>query len=148
MPLEFARKLAAQNPATSQSFHGYKFRIGSEQSVGVVLVAYLTEYRASGVMTLVVLPGGSIYEKDLGSFFVAFSIDHQRNVAAYLRAIRISRFANLYVFRSKPFITIFVGSAIVVIGKLIVEVVLLIFMLHLTAVTRVLDFRYRSRSCV
>ena len=64
--IEFARKLAAHNPSTNQSFHGYKFRIGSEQSVGAVLVAYPDEYRASGVMTLIVLPGGSIYEKDLG----------------------------------------------------------------------------------
>jgi hypothetical protein len=95
-------------------------------------------------MTLIVLPGGFIYEKDLGSFFVAFSIDHLRNVAAYLRAIRISPFANLYVLRSKPFITIFVGSAIVVIGKRIVEVVLLIFMLHLTAVTRAWVFLLRK----
>jgi hypothetical protein len=38
--IEFARKLAAQNPATNQSFHGYKFRIGSEQSVGVVSISY------------------------------------------------------------------------------------------------------------
>jgi hypothetical protein len=65
--IEFARELVAHNPAITQSFHGYKFRIGSEQSVGAVVVAYPIQYRVSGVMTLIVLPGGSIYEKDLGS---------------------------------------------------------------------------------
>lgn len=65
--IEFARELAENNRAVNQPFHGYKFRIGSERSVGVVLVAYPVEYGASGVMTFVVLPGGSIYEKDLGS---------------------------------------------------------------------------------
>lgn len=63
---EFARKLAAKDPEASQPFQGYKFHIGSEQSAGVVLVAYPVEYRVSGVMTFVMLPGGSVYEKDLG----------------------------------------------------------------------------------
>ena len=63
----FARKLATTSPYAEQSFNGYKFRIGSEQSVGVVLVAYPVEYAVSGVMTFIVLPGGAIYEKDLGS---------------------------------------------------------------------------------
>jgi Protein of unknown function (DUF2950) len=64
---EFARELSENNPDVNQPFHGYKFRIGSEQPVGVVLVAYPAEYGISGVMTLVVLPGGAVYEKDLGS---------------------------------------------------------------------------------
>jgi hypothetical protein len=64
--LEFARKLAANTPDANQPFDGYRFRIGSEQSTGVVLVAYPVEYGVSGVMTLIVLPGGSIYQKDLG----------------------------------------------------------------------------------
>jgi Protein of unknown function (DUF2950) len=64
--LDFARKLAANDPAASQVFYGYKFRIGTEQSVGVVLVASPIEYGTSGVMTFVVVPGGAVYEKDLG----------------------------------------------------------------------------------
>jgi hypothetical protein len=64
--LEFARKLAANAPEANQPFDGYRFRTGSEQSPGVALVAYPVEYGVSGVMTLIVLPGGSIYEKDLG----------------------------------------------------------------------------------
>lgn len=64
--LEFARKLAAKSPDAAQPFQGYKFRLGSEQSVGVVLVAYPNEYGVSGVMTFIVLPGGAMYEKDLG----------------------------------------------------------------------------------
>lgn len=64
--LEFARKLAANSPDARQPFQGYKFRVGSEQSVGVVLVAYPREYGVTGVMTFIVLPGGAVYEKDLG----------------------------------------------------------------------------------
>lgn len=64
--LEFARKLAAKSADATQPFQGYKFRAGSEQSVGVVLVAYPSEYGVSGVMTFIVLPGGAVYEKDLG----------------------------------------------------------------------------------
>ena len=64
--LAFAHKLATNSPDANQPFKGYRFRIGFEQSVGVVLIAYPVEYRVSGVMTFVVLPGGSVYEKDLG----------------------------------------------------------------------------------
>ena len=64
--LAFARKLATNSPDANRPFKGYRFKIGSEQSVGVVLVAYPAEYGVSGVMTFVVLPGGSVYEKDLG----------------------------------------------------------------------------------
>ena len=65
--LEFAQKLALDPAGTHQPFHGYNFRIGSEQSLGVVLVAYPADYRVSGVMTFIVLPGGSVFEKDLGT---------------------------------------------------------------------------------
>ena len=64
--MEFARKLAANSPDADQPFNGYRFRIGAEQPVGVVLVAYPVEYGVSGVKTLIVLPGGTIYERDLG----------------------------------------------------------------------------------
>jgi hypothetical protein len=32
----------------------------------IVLVAYLADYRSSGVMTFIVIQGGRVYEKDLG----------------------------------------------------------------------------------
>jgi Protein of unknown function (DUF2950) len=66
--LEFARKLTSANTSTSSqnSFHGYNFRVGSDQPAGVRLIAYPAEYGVSGVMTFVVEAGGSIYEKDLG----------------------------------------------------------------------------------
>lgn len=64
---EFARTLASNNTDALQSFHGYNFRIGSEQSGGVLLVAYPADYGVSGVMTFIVVPGGFVYEKDLGS---------------------------------------------------------------------------------
>ena len=64
--LEFARKLVANDPDASQPFYGYQFRIGSEQSVGVVLVAYPVGYGRTGTMTFIILPGGYIYKKDLG----------------------------------------------------------------------------------
>ncbi len=63
----FARKLATNSPDAKQPFKGYQFRIGSEQAAGIVLVAYPVEYGVSGVMTFIVLPGGAVYEKDLGS---------------------------------------------------------------------------------
>jgi len=67
--LQLARKLASGGAGVAklEPFHGYNFRIGSEQSVGVALVAYPAQYGVSGVMTFIVLPGGSVYEKDLGS---------------------------------------------------------------------------------
>lgn len=64
--LEFARKLAGNSPDANQDFDGYKFRLGPEQSAGVALVAYPLEYGVSGIMTFIVLPGGPVYEKDLG----------------------------------------------------------------------------------
>ncbi len=48
-------------------FHGYYFRVLGQQPVGAVLVAYPATYGATGVMTFVVVGGGSIYEKDLGA---------------------------------------------------------------------------------
>jgi hypothetical protein len=47
-------------------FHGYYFRTVSDKSGGTTLVAYPAEYRGSGVMTYMVTPSGSVYDKDLG----------------------------------------------------------------------------------
>lgn len=65
--LAFARQLATNSLDAKLPFKGYQFRIGFEQVAGVVLVAYPVEYGVSGVMTFIVLPGGAVYEKDLGS---------------------------------------------------------------------------------
>lgn len=63
----FARKLASSSSSDNvESYQGYNFRILHEEPVGVVLVAYPAEYRVSGVMTFIVVGGGSVYEKDLG----------------------------------------------------------------------------------
>jgi Protein of unknown function (DUF2950) len=62
----FARELASSHSSAPQAFHGYEFRTVSGPSTGVVLVAYPADYRASGVMTFVLVPGGAVYEKDLG----------------------------------------------------------------------------------
>jgi hypothetical protein len=59
-------------------FHGYYFRVVTKNSTSeasgpgkkkgsLTLVAYPTEYQASGVMTFVVTREGIVYEKDLGS---------------------------------------------------------------------------------
>lgn len=61
-------------------FYGYYFRVVTANSVagaksdvspgkktrGLALVAYLAEYRSSGVMTFLVTQDGTVYEKDLG----------------------------------------------------------------------------------
>jgi Protein of unknown function (DUF2950) len=62
----FARELAYSNSSAPQMFHGYDFRTVPGPRKGVVLVAYPADYRVSGVMTFVVVPSGSVYEKDLG----------------------------------------------------------------------------------
>jgi Protein of unknown function (DUF2950) len=54
----------------STLFHGYHFRIVTENSAAaskhLALVAYPAEYQSSGVMTFVVTRAGIVYEKDLG----------------------------------------------------------------------------------
>src|SRR5947209_824434 len=82
-------KDATETPSTpsknpSSAFHGYYFRIGTEQTVDgaspsntygfaskknaqVVLVAVPAEYRGSGVMTFIVTRDGAVYQKDLGT---------------------------------------------------------------------------------
>ena len=62
----FARELTKSHSSAPQTFHGYEFRTVSGPSTGVVLVAYPADYRASGVMTFVLVPSGTVYEKDLG----------------------------------------------------------------------------------
>jgi len=63
-----ARNTPGSPQATSAPFHGYYFRRvsnGTDNTV-VALVAYPTEYPASGVMTFVVTSDDVVFEKDLG----------------------------------------------------------------------------------
>jgi Protein of unknown function (DUF2950) len=78
----FAEDLASGGAANannkgSNPFHGYYFRIVSQDSTSAVnryskskrkltLVAYPAEYQSSGVMTFVVTWRGVVFEKDLG----------------------------------------------------------------------------------
>ena len=62
---EYAKKVAASQNPTSESFHGYQFRV-VRASAGAVLVAYPSEYGSTGVMTFAVTPDGTVYERDLG----------------------------------------------------------------------------------
>ncbi len=67
--VQFASTLANHKPADSandESFHGYRFRLGAGKAAAELLVAYPAEYRSTGVMTFMVTPAGSVYEKDLG----------------------------------------------------------------------------------
>jgi hypothetical protein len=74
---------SSQQTGHPTPFHGYFFRIlkaqgphapgGAKEYVkdgkmtgGFAIVAYPAEYRASGVMTFIVGPNGTVYEKDLG----------------------------------------------------------------------------------
>jgi hypothetical protein len=65
---QFAQAIVngGQAKPISGPFHGYYFRVVAQEPVGVVLVAYPAEYRATGVMTFVVVNGGNVYERDLG----------------------------------------------------------------------------------
>jgi hypothetical protein len=79
---QFAESLvyaSAANAGNKESnlFHGYYFRIVSENSTsrvsgrsarkgGLILVAYPADYQSSGVMTFVVGRDGVVYERDLG----------------------------------------------------------------------------------
>jgi hypothetical protein len=68
--LQFASELASSgnaNPATTERFHGYYFRVLTERPDGVVLLAYPAEYEVSGVMTFMVTSAGTVFEKDLGA---------------------------------------------------------------------------------
>jgi hypothetical protein len=74
---------SSQQTGKPAPFHGYFFRIlqaqgphapgGAKEYVkdgkmtgGFAIVAYPAEYRASGVMTFIVGPHGTVYQKDLG----------------------------------------------------------------------------------
>jgi hypothetical protein len=79
---QFAQSLSSASAADagnngSDPFHGYYFRIVTEDSVagtsgrvkkkgGLTLVAYPAEYQSSGVKTFVVNKSGLVFEKDLG----------------------------------------------------------------------------------
>jgi hypothetical protein len=49
-----------------EAFYGYYYRILLQGSDGFAIVAFPAEYRSSGVMTFMVKPDGTAYEKDLG----------------------------------------------------------------------------------
>ena len=79
---QFAQSLFSASAANasnkgSDPFHGYYFRIVTENSAsgvsgsgkrtkGLTLVAYPAEYQSSGVKTFVVTQRGVVFEKDLG----------------------------------------------------------------------------------
>jgi hypothetical protein len=70
---QFAESLVSAGAGGNEepsSFHGYHFRIVTENSAagakGLTLVAYPAQYQSSGVMTFVVTRGGIVFEKDLG----------------------------------------------------------------------------------
>lgn len=47
-------------------FAGYYFRVVPVKAGGIMLVAYPSEFRISGVMTFILSGNGSVYEKNLG----------------------------------------------------------------------------------
>jgi hypothetical protein len=58
-----AKAGAAHDPTP---FHGYYYRAVSAKGRAVAFVAYPAEYRSSGVMTFIVGPDGTVYQRDLG----------------------------------------------------------------------------------
>ena len=87
-----ADNTARDTGSQSSPFHGYYFRIvtensaagsnhrvsGSRKTGALSLVAYPADYRSSGVMTFIVTKNGIVYEKDLGSKTPAVAKDLQR----------------------------------------------------------------------
>ena len=66
---KFASALANNTNVKSgniESFRGYQFKLATGKPADLLLVAYPAEYRSSGVMTFIVTPDGSVYQKDLG----------------------------------------------------------------------------------
>ena len=60
---------ATNDQPSAHSQHGYYFRQVKNGNAGtgsLLVVAYPAEYRRTGVMTFVVVPGRAVYEKDLG----------------------------------------------------------------------------------
>jgi Protein of unknown function (DUF2950) len=53
-------------PHDPTPFHGYYYRVVSAKGGAVAFVAYPAEYRSSGVMTFIVGPEGTVYQRDLG----------------------------------------------------------------------------------
>src|SRR6266576_956092 len=65
-----ATAVASNDKQDSNPFHGYYFRIVTENHAtkkALTLVAYPAEYQSSGVKTFVVTRKGIVFEKDLGS---------------------------------------------------------------------------------
>src|SRR5579871_1430254 len=50
----------------ANAFGGYAFKVIDDKGDSVGLVAYPVEYRESGIVTFIVTPNGSLYQKDLG----------------------------------------------------------------------------------
>jgi hypothetical protein len=56
--------VTSSQSSRSQPFHGYYYRILLRGSDGFAILAFPAEYRSSGVMTFLVNPDGTAYEKD------------------------------------------------------------------------------------
>ena len=53
--------------AGTKPFHGYYYRVLLQGTDGFAILAFPAEYRSSGVMTFLVSPDGTAYEKNLGT---------------------------------------------------------------------------------
>lgn len=67
----YAQRLTGEGNSQNTSpeknlFVGYYFRVVPKKAGGIMLVAYPSEYRISGVMTFILSGSGSVYEKNLG----------------------------------------------------------------------------------
>jgi len=58
--------LSASGAVNSEPYHGYYYRILLHGSDDFAILAFPAMYRSSGVMTFLVNPDGTAYEKDLG----------------------------------------------------------------------------------
>jgi Protein of unknown function (DUF2950) len=85
----FAGKLASSSSSDKvQSYQGYYYRLLREEPVGVVLVAYPADYGVSGLMSFIVVAGGTVYEKDLGPKTATLAPQIQGNPAADWNAVQ------------------------------------------------------------
>jgi hypothetical protein len=75
-----AKAGAAHDPTP---FHGYYYRVLSAKGGAVAFVAYPAEYRSSGVMTFIVGPEGTVYQRDLGV--------HTEQIATTMRSYEPNR---------------------------------------------------------
>jgi hypothetical protein len=58
--------ISGPDTAESHPFHGYYYRILLQGRDSLAILAFPAEYRSSGVMTFLLNPDGTAYEKDLG----------------------------------------------------------------------------------